>query len=179
MLGLTIPVGRASQRGCRHCQASVTLNGTKAHSVVSDIPPAKFRSPPRLPCARPTKEAESASCRPTDVNAKARLEGCGENTLRGWRSYPRSLQRDEADRTRSVAGSTKNARIRPISSADKRSDQSGCSYAVRMPCQMNSGATRTDSYPKGCDEDGGAHHRPPTPGDAQAIEWTRAACCII
>ena len=39
-----------------------------------------------------------------------------------------------------MAGSTKKARLSPISKADTRSSQCGWVSAIRMPCHMNSGA---------------------------------------
>ena len=41
-----------------------------------------------------------------------------------------------------MIGSTKNARISPIRSAEKSSVQLGCAKAIRRPCQMNSGAAQ-------------------------------------
>src|ERR1700683_2152851 len=76
-----MPVGTASHRRRADCQASIMANGTKGHSVVSEIP--ALMPMPSAPSPCPEMKADIASCRPTDVTAKARLKHAVKNTLRG------------------------------------------------------------------------------------------------
>jgi hypothetical protein len=132
------PIGTLTQRLRTLSQAREIANGTIDHAVVKAIAAASPDGSPMV-SARPETKALVASSTQTETSAKARLSPAVNN---GLRLSSAEARRDGPKKSpvRRNNGSTKKARIRPSSRADRRSARVKWPTAMRKPCQMTSGA---------------------------------------